>query len=136
MVIVPIGHPEARQICHCACMASTMGQRLKDLRNSRHLNQVEVAAEVDIDRAYLSRLENDEKTASLDLIAALADFYDVTIDYLYRGTPAPFSGSQLNSDGPHSIEERALIELWREMDDGQRNVFISMVSGLLKANIA
>lgn len=133
---VPIRHPEKLQICHHAYMASTMGHRLKELRNARGLNQVDVAAAVDIDRAYLSRLENDGKNASLDLIAALADFYDVSIDYIYRGAPTPLSSPQLNSNGPYSVEEKAIIELWREMDDGQRRVFLSMVGGLLKANIA
>lgn len=117
-------------------MASTMGHRLRELRKARKLNQIDVAAAVDIDRAYLSRLENNEKNATISIIASLADFYDVSIDYLYKGTPAPFSGPQLNGEGPYSIEEKALIELWREMGDGQRRVFMSMVSGLLKANIA
>lgn len=136
IMIVLRGHTKIRQMCHCAFMASTMGHRLKDLRKLRKLNQVEVAAAVDIDRAYLSRIENGEKSPSLELVASLADFYDVSIDYLYRGTPATLPNSQLNSEGPYSAEENALIELWREMDDGQRHVFISMASGLLKTNIA
>lgn len=123
-------------MCHYPHMANTMGHRLRELRKARKLNQIDVAAAVDIDRAYLSRLENNEKNATISIIASLADFYDVSIDYLYKGAPTPFSGPQLNGEGPYSIEEKALIELWREMGDGQRRVFMSMVSGLLKANIA
>lgn len=135
-MIVFVGHPEIRQMCHCPQMADTMGHRLKELRKARKLNQIDVAAAVDIDRAYLSRLENDEKNATIAIIASLADFYDVSIDYLYKGTPTPFPSSQLNCEGPHSIEEKALIELWREMGNGQKRVFMSMISGLLKTNIA
>ncbi len=63
------------------------GKRLKKLRQrkGKTYTQERVADEVGITREYLSRLETGNKGCSVDLLVVLAQYYNVTIDYITYG---------------------------------------------------
>lgn len=68
-------------------------QRLKALRKDRKLSQETLAKEVGIDRTSISHYENseenDERIPRLDTLEKIADFFDVTYDYLLGRTDEP-----------------------------------------------
>jgi transcriptional regulator with XRE-family HTH domain len=65
----------------------TTGEKLKDLRVERHLKLEELSKEVLIAASTLSNYENDENyDISAVNIAALADYYGVSVDYLLGRT--------------------------------------------------
>lgn len=112
-----------------------MGQRLVELRERRDLNQVEVAEAVGIGRPFLSSIENGKKDGSISTIAALADFYDVSLDYLYSGK---MPSSQADSDDiAHNEEERLLLKIWRIVDDDERHsLMVLLRAQMLRKNDA
>jgi len=59
-----------------------IGSRLIELRKIKKLTQKEVADGIGCLRSTLSNIELGKKPASLDMVIALADFYEVPIDYL------------------------------------------------------
>ncbi len=63
--------------------------RLKVLRKSKHLSQVRLAMELNIDQNPVSRYENEEREADYGMLIAIADFFDVSIDYLLGRTDNP-----------------------------------------------
>ena len=63
----------------------TLGTRLKNLRAAKKLSQDAVAEYVGIGKGYLSDLENDNVRPGSDNLSKLADFYEVTTDYLLNG---------------------------------------------------
>jgi len=63
-------------------MKESFGKRLKDLRKERGLTLVELANEVNIGKSIISLWEQDKCQPSLDKVIALADFFDVSLDYL------------------------------------------------------
>lgn len=64
--------------------------RLRELRKERKLLQRTVAEAINCSQAVYSRYENGEREPSNDVLATLADFYGVTIDYLLgRDDPPP-----------------------------------------------
>ncbi|MGV4877665.1 helix-turn-helix domain-containing protein [Acetobacter indonesiensis] len=117
-------------------MNETIGDRLLNLRKARDLNQIEVAEAVGVGRPYLSSLERGKKIGTPQTLLALADFYNVTIDYLIRGNGSPFPGADKNCQPPYSAEELALIELWREMGEDQRNLIITLIERAVRSNVA
>lgn len=117
-------------------MSETIGNRLSKLRKSRNLNQVDVAEAIGVGRPYLSGLENGKKAGTPQTLLALADFYGVSLDYIIRGTHSPFSGSEQNCQPPYSAEELALVELWREMNEGERNLVFTLIEKAVRANVA
>ena len=56
--------------------------RLKQLRNDRHLTQVQVADRIGVTPAMISAYESDLKVPGLDTIIRLANLFGVTVDYL------------------------------------------------------
>jgi len=54
-----------------------LGEKLKELRESKGLLQRQVAAELDVDTAYISKMENNDKPVSKSYLSKLAKLYDV-----------------------------------------------------------
>ena len=63
--------------------------RLKILRKSKHLSQVRLAMELNIEQNTVSRYENEKIEADYGMLIAIADFFDVSIDYLLGRTDNP-----------------------------------------------
>ncbi|MGB3160917.1 MAG: XRE family transcriptional regulator [Carnobacterium sp.] len=63
-----------------------LGQRLKDLRTNKKKTQDEVASYLGITRGAYSHFENERNEPSQDLINKIADYFEVSIDYLYGRT--------------------------------------------------
>jgi HTH-type transcriptional regulator, competence development regulator len=61
-----------------------LGTRLKELRGKR--SQEEVAERIGISRARYSHYENNRSQPDNELLNKLADYYQVTVDYLLGRT--------------------------------------------------
>lgn len=61
--------------------------RLKELRKSRKLTQAVVADGVNCSVATYSRYESGTRQPSLEMVLKLADFFGVSLDYLFGRTP-------------------------------------------------
>jgi len=59
-----------------------IGGKLKELRESKGLLQREVAAKLDVDTAYISKMESDEKPVSRSYLRRLSRLFDVTEEEL------------------------------------------------------
>lgn len=63
-----------------------MRLRIRDLREDRDLTQKEIADLLLCDQSLYSKYERQERPLPLELAAKLADFYDVSLDYLVGRT--------------------------------------------------
>ncbi len=63
-----------------------MQLRIRDLREDRDLNQKEIAAYLMCDQSLYSKYERGERPLPLEYADKLADFYNVSIDYLVGRT--------------------------------------------------
>lgn len=57
-------------------------QKLKMLREARHLTQLQVAEWVGVSKAMISAYETAIKTPSVEVLIRLARIYSVSVDYL------------------------------------------------------
>lgn len=63
--------------------------RLKELREARHLSQVRLAMELNLSQNSISRYENREREAGYETLVAMADYFQVSLDYLLGRTDQP-----------------------------------------------
>jgi transcriptional regulator with XRE-family HTH domain len=63
-------------------------EHLKTIRKSKGLTQSKVARGIDISERIYQNYESGEGKPSFDNIIALADFFEISIDYLMRGKNA------------------------------------------------
>ena len=60
----------------------TFGERLKELRKEKGLNQIELAKNVSVGKSVISLWELNECEPTLSKLISLSKFFGVSIDYL------------------------------------------------------
>ena len=77
-----------RTICPAVFLYRVMHMqlRIRDLREDNDLKQKEVAAYLVCDQSLYSKYEREERPLPLELACRLADFYNVSVDYLLGRT--------------------------------------------------
>ena len=66
-----------------------MNNILKELRKSAGLTQISLQMKTGIEQALLSKFENGERTPPTETLMTLADFYNVSMDYIMGRTNNP-----------------------------------------------
>ena len=69
--------------------AVEMEKNLKILRKQRNLTQLAVQMQTGIEQALLSKFENGTRIPPTETLLVLADFYNVSIDYILCRTDNP-----------------------------------------------
>ena len=70
-------------------MTPTFKDRLKQLREARGLNQVDLGKIIDKSKSTISMYENGRRTPTFETQEALADFFNVDLDYLRGRSDIP-----------------------------------------------
>ena len=83
-----------------------MDNRLRQLRKSKGYTQVRVQMETGIEQALLSKYENAERVPPTETLVKLADYYNVSVDYLLCRTDNPQVNKYTN--GPPQIRRSFL----------------------------
>ena len=60
--------------------------RLKKLRKDKNISQLKLALDLNMNQNTISRYENMDREADYETLIKLADYFDVSIDYLLGRT--------------------------------------------------
>ncbi len=63
--------------------------RLKELRNSKGISQLKLAMDINTSQNTISRYENGEREPGINELIKLADYFNVSVDYLLERTDNP-----------------------------------------------
>ena len=71
-------------------------QRIRDLREDRDKKQIELADYLNVDQSTYSDYERGEINIPIEQLIRIADFYQVSLDYLVGRTdvPEPYSNAR------------------------------------------
>lgn len=86
--------------------------RIKYLRQSRELNQVQLADKLGVAKQSVSNWENDNIMPSVEMLEKIADFFGVSTDYLLgREKKKTTDGQTIDVTGltPRQLEHIKLI---------------------------
>ena len=92
---------------------SIVGERLKGLRSSIKLSQMELSKKLGITQSAVNRYENSQAEASYQNLLLYADYFDVSMDYIYGRTDKP--QGKLYDYSPKIIEDSAEMRKFVEM---------------------
>jgi transcriptional regulator with XRE-family HTH domain len=67
-------------------MVNLFGERLRVLREEKNMSQEELAEAFGLGKAAISGYERGKRTPSFDLLVGLADYFQVSTDYLLGRT--------------------------------------------------
>lgn len=92
-----------------------VGKILKSLRIANNLTQEKIAKQIDVARSTYTYYEQEGRSLSPDILVKLANFYNVSIDYMLGRTTNPdFS---ITSSPTYSPDELDLIKKYRALDE-------------------
>ena len=60
--------------------------RLKKLRKERNISQLKLALDLNMNQNAVSRYENMEREADYETLVKFADYFNVSLDYLFGRT--------------------------------------------------
>ena len=63
-------------------LGDKMKNKLKDLRKEKGYTQIALQMKTGIEQALLSKFENEERVPPTETLIKLAEFYNVSIDYI------------------------------------------------------
>ncbi|MDU0963582.1 MAG: helix-turn-helix transcriptional regulator [Peptostreptococcus anaerobius] len=94
----------------------TFGGRLRTLREEQNLTQTELAKKFNMSPPSISQYEKDIRSPDFTLLLKLADFFDVSTDYLLgrtnlRNYPETFAA---HTDEDMSDEAKAELENFKD----------------------
>lgn len=70
-------------------LGDNMQNRLRELRKNRGYTQISLQMQTGIEQALLSKFENGERVPPTETLLRLAEFYNVSIDYILCRTDKP-----------------------------------------------
>jgi len=82
----------------------TVGDRLRALRNTVHLSQKAIAGILGVTQSAINRYENNESEPVFRIMLWYADYFDVSMDYLFCRTDKP--QGKLYHYEPSSMKEK------------------------------
>ena len=105
-----------------------VGQRLRELRKARHLTQAQVAHGINCTATAYNRYENGARQPSMETLAMLAEYFDVSLDYLYGR--APLSDAALTD-----YEREFIVKLRTVPDSVKEDAMVFLDFNLEKSNL-
>lgn len=60
--------------------------RLREIRRKKHISQLKLALDLGMNQNSISRYETGEREADYATLMAFADYFDVSLDYLFGRT--------------------------------------------------
>lgn len=94
----------------------TFGGRLRYLRVKQNLTQKQLGSSLKISESAIGMYERDEREPSFELVARVADYFDVSVDWLLVRTNNPSTKIDFNLD----INDPELGQWFLELSDESR----------------
>ena len=101
-------------------------QRLRKLREKKHLNQQGLAMKLHLSQSTVSAYEIGERTPDMETLIEMAKFFDVSIDYLVGLTDVKYQTSE--RDLPQ--EEAEHLHKFRQLDETAKDKLSAYMDGL------
>jgi len=91
---------------------ATFSKRLKKLRKKNKVTLEELAREIDITKTTISRYENEKRVPKMDTVKKIADYFNVTTDYLIGNTDEKKSADKIKKA---IAKDPELVSFWDEI---------------------
>ena len=94
-------------------------ENLKRIRKEKNITQIRLSVAVEISQETISAYENGKALPSAETLIKIADFLDVSIDYLLGRTDNPIVNTINNN------EDSELLNIYHKLNKEQKNDIIT-----------
>lgn len=118
----------------------TLGSRLKSLRKNMQLTGEEFGVKMNVSKPTVSLWESDKRTPNAEMLQKIANFFDVSVDYLLIGKPNITNDSyyydtevaELAEQIKNDPELRILLDAKRNLSKQDMKAIINITKSLLQ----
>lgn len=99
-----------------------VGQKIRQIRKSRHLTQAELASRIGVTQSDLSRMENGEYKVGLDTLFRILQVFELSMSHFFE-EPSPEAGpagAQGTDAPPTPFDETPLARDWAALSEESR----------------
>ncbi|MFZ7134384.1 MAG: helix-turn-helix domain-containing protein [Eubacteriales bacterium] len=104
-----------------------LGKRIQELRKDKGITQQELAKMVKISHPQIVRYETKGVQPPADVLARIADAFDVSIDYLVNGDKS--------DKAQQTLKDAELIQKFKQLDqlpEEEKKSILKVISALLR----
>jgi len=101
--------------------SSTIAVRIRTLREQRRLTQAALGAELGVSRAHLTKVERGASLPGRELLVALANYFEVSLDWLAEGRGEPSPARALNE------KEALLLFAFRHLPEEEADAHLNLM---------
>ena len=109
---------------------ASFGELLAELRKDKGLKQKALAKALHVSSATISNYENNVHLPDVDKLTSIADYFDVTLDYLLGRSSENISSSALNEQILGDKTAGELILIIKNMAPDQKKVLSSIINDM------
>lgn len=102
-----------------------IGQRLRDLRESRQFSQGDIEKRTGLLRCYISRVENGHTVPSIQTLEKCAKALDLELYQLFYSGGAKPKATRVEAPR-FEAQEKRLVELFRRMPDADQKWLLGL----------
>ena len=96
-----------------------VGQKIRQIRKSRHLTQADLASRIGVTQSDLSRMENGEYKVGLDTLFRILQVFELSMSNFFE-EPSAETGA-LAPDAPSApFDDAPLARDWAALPEGSR----------------
>lgn len=106
--------------------------RIKDLREEKQISQSALAVAIGTSQRNIGRWENKENEPTYSQLIKLADFFEVSIDYLVGRSDEIGNVNVITNGAELSEYEKTLLECFDKLNLFERESIIVQVKALAK----
>lgn len=102
---------------------------LKELRKNRNMTQADLSKSLNISASSIGMWEQGRREPDLDNLNRIADFFNVSTDYL-------LGRKILNDSSPLSTEQKNVLNVFGQLNKPHRQMILNMMSALVTQQAA
>ena len=100
-----------------------IGDKIKELRKKSKITQAELSDSINIGQSTLANFENGKRTIPIDIIIQLAQFFNVSADYLLGLSTSPDASKTIYGE-QLSVEEKEIVEAYRTINADGKHILL------------
>ncbi len=100
--------------------------KIKELRLSKGVSQQKVADFLNVSQQAYANYESGKRKPEYDLLLRLADFFDVSVDYILGRTDTKKAPASKRDE-----REEEFVEMFKHLNPEQQDLVIAQLKGIL-----
>lgn len=109
---------------------ASFGELLSELRKDRHMTQKDLSKILHVSIGTISNYEKDVHLPDVDKLVDIADFFDVTTDYLLSRTDSNMSPSVLQTVVLDGKPIREILQMMQSLSSEQQSALLVVLGDM------